>query len=519
MPRAQTVAVLACGALTTTFALGMSASPAYAAGAYAVTSTADSGPGTLRQAMLDATTTAGASTITVSAAVAGGTLALAAPLPTVPAGNSVTLEAGGLTVDGGGSTGGGVRAFTVDYGGQLTLSHITVANARALQDGGAPEGTPDGDDGAAVSAGGTLVVRSSRFVGNQALGKGGAIAVAAKPVGTTPGAMLTVSDTVFDANTASVGGAVSAAFTNLSITGTTFARNAADARSGALFGVGGPPMTVTNSTFVANRVGSGADPGVGSAIGGRAPFALNHVTLSGNGPAAALAMTYELFRATNSIMDASGCDFGGDRIVDGGYNLDPGTSCGLAAPTSRSDTNPLLDPAGLRDNGGPTPTLALQPGSPAVDHGSASGTMTDQRGLPRPVDNGSVPNTADGSDIGAVEDQRVGYQVSPFLAPIPKSSNVAGSTIPVKFRIVDTMGTPIPDAQAQALAAGCQVRVTLSGVTLPSSCATYTASTDTFQLDVKVPKTLTPGVYTITAQVVVGGAVAATASTPVTIRR
>ena len=45
--------------------------------------------------------------------------------------------------------------------------------------------------------------------------------------------------------------------------------------------------------------------------------------------------------------------------------------------------NPLLGP--LRDNGGPTPTQALLPGSPAIDHGDDAGCPTaDQRGVPRP---------------------------------------------------------------------------------------------------------------------------------------
>src|SRR3989304_997819 len=50
-----------------------------------------------------------------------------------------------------------------------------------------------------------------------------------------------------------------------------------------------------------------------------------------------------------------------DSISDGGYNLDDGTSCGFSiANNSPSNTNPLLDPAGLKNNGGSTQTIALQ---------------------------------------------------------------------------------------------------------------------------------------------------------------
>jgi cysteine-rich repeat protein len=58
----------------------------------------------------------------------------------------------------------------------------------------------------------------------------------------------------------------------------------------------------------------------------------------------------------------------------------------------------------LADNGGPTPTHRLLPGSPAIDGGSADGCATfdddpitvDQRGVPRPQ--------GDACDIGAFED-------------------------------------------------------------------------------------------------------------------
>jgi hypothetical protein len=65
--------------------------------------------------------------------------------------------------------------------------------------------------------------------------------------------------------------------------------------------------------------------------------------------------------------------------------------------------DPLLGP--LQDNGGPTQTMALLPGSPAIDGGSSFGLSTDQRGDPRPVDFSGIPNAAggDGADIGAFE--------------------------------------------------------------------------------------------------------------------
>jgi hypothetical protein len=59
----------------------------------------------------------------------------------------------------------------------------------------------------------------------------------------------------------------------------------------------------------------------------------------------------------------------------------------------------------LADNGGPTQTMALSAGSPAIDAGVAAGALFDQRGRPRTFDDPGVANaaTSDGTDIGAFE--------------------------------------------------------------------------------------------------------------------
>jgi Ca2+-binding RTX toxin-like protein len=80
------------------------------------------------------------------------------------------------------------------------------------------------------------------------------------------------------------------------------------------------------------------------------------------------------------IEDPSGADITGGPNI---FNLDPG----------------LLP---LADNGGPTPTHALNVGSPAIDQGLASGA--DQRGAPRPFDLAGVALAGDNNaDIGAYE--------------------------------------------------------------------------------------------------------------------
>lgn len=69
--------------------------------------------------------------------------------------------------------------------------------------------------------------------------------------------------------------------------------------------------------------------------------------------------------------------------------------------------DPKLGP--LADNGGPTLTMALLPGSPAIDAGSAVGApATDQRGVARPQ--------GPGVDIGAFELQQYQQSIPVFMA-------------------------------------------------------------------------------------------------------
>jgi hypothetical protein len=81
-------------------------------------------------------------------------------------------------------------------------------------------------------------------------------------------------------------------------------------------------------------------------------------------------------------------------IQSTGHNLDSDGSCFLTATGDLPKRDPLL--GALTDNGGPTDTQALLPGSPAIDAGSADGCpQHDQRGVARPQ--------GAGCDIGAYE--------------------------------------------------------------------------------------------------------------------
>jgi hypothetical protein len=97
-------------------------------------------------------------------------------------------------------------------------------------------------------------------------------------------------------------------------------------------------------------------------------------------------------------------------ITDAGYNISDDSTCGFAKTGSANNgdgVNPLLSSAGLADNGGPTQTIALQSGSPAIDAIPVA-NCTDQASPPQPITNDQRgflrpdPGAA-ACDIGAYE--------------------------------------------------------------------------------------------------------------------
>jgi CSLREA domain-containing protein len=100
-------------------------------------------------------------------------------------------------------------------------------------------------------------------------------------------------------------------------------------------------------------------------------------------------------------------------------NLDSDSNCFTGSGAIHSATPMLADGA---NNGGPTDTVALLAGSPAIDRGDSSGETIDQRGLPRPFDFPGLANAAggDGTDIGAFElQQACAAQTTPDISCAP----------------------------------------------------------------------------------------------------
>src|SRR5206468_2663488 len=155
------------------------------------------------------------------------------------------------------------------------------------------------------------------------------------------------------------------------------AANAATGRGAGVYNQGS--LAVTNSTFSANSI-TGTAAGQGGAIYNSGTLMISSSTFSGNSVTAT-------------------ADSEGGAVFNAGILTNGSSSGGTGFVASdKRDVNPLL--GALRDNGGPTPTIALLPGSPAIDAGDNTGAPDfDQRGsgFPRIV-NGTI-------DIGAFEAQ------------------------------------------------------------------------------------------------------------------
>lgn len=194
------------------------------------------------------------------------------------------------------------------------------------------------------------------------------------------------------------GGGIWAGFINISISNTTISQNTSDAYGGGAFfntrpwilGTPFPSHSVRHSTITGN---SAAQRGSGVSI----------VSYDNN-----LANTTVAFRSTiiasnetnpdgSPDVDRTGDMFLSASLIGINTHPNPDDQGDNQLGTSESPIDPLLGP--LANNGGPTRTHALLPGSPAIDQGSAVGSGFDQRGAP------FLRIVGPRSDVGALEQQ------------------------------------------------------------------------------------------------------------------
>ncbi len=164
------------------------------------------------------------------------------------------------------------------------------------------------------------------------------------------------------------------------------------------------------------------------------------------------------------------------------------------------------DPAVTCDVASPGPAFVLQGsggivGATVTD--ATSGPLQDEAALADVATVGNKTVLLTGQDLaGNATTVPCAYQVSYRFLGFQnlKSSYKSGSGIAVKFKLANAGGSTISDAAAKALLVPCRVRVTLDGIEQPG-CASYNASTNTFQYTLKTSKSLAVGPHALAVEV------------------
>ena len=298
------------------------------------------------------------------------------------------------------------------------ISDVTITKGNAVGTDLSGSGL-DSDGGGILNTGFLSLVRVA-VTGNKALvGNGGGIFNS----GTS-----SVSDSTISYNSASSsapgngdgnGGGIYDV-QDMTIARCAIFNNTAQADGGGIQELGS--ATLINTTVASNTAG-GAGGGINDGFG--ATIKTYNVTVAGNAAATGGGLANVLpvgqsWELRNTIVANNSAASGPDIFlgsvgapISQGNNLigkKDGSIPGPIATYAGSDflgtigspLNPKLGP--LQNNGGPTVTMALLPGSPAIDNGSNAnllGTMTsDQRGFMVRIINGGISLTV---DIGAYE--------------------------------------------------------------------------------------------------------------------
>jgi predicted outer membrane repeat protein len=339
--------------------------------------------------------------------------------------------------------------------------------------------------GGVYVSGGNAVIGTSTLVNNTGSG-----------VFTFAGG-VTVADSTISKNT---GGGISSVNGAVTIRNSTLSDNAAPGTGGGINNQGS--LTITDSTISGNSARNGGgiynSAGSGSVTIMGCTIAFNSAT--GNGGGIDLETTAQI---RNTVIagnkSAKGPDLFG-TFSSQGHNLiqDPSQTNGSIS-TDLPPGNPMLGT--LQNNGGPTSTLALLPGSPAIDAGdNTSAPPTDQRGLPRIV-NGTI-------DIGAFEVQNSGPAVTQLKLDAPPSVT-AGVPFNVTVSALDA-NSNVVSGYTGTVSFGSSD--TNSGVVLPPDYAFTASDNGTHMFSVTL---FTDGTQMLTVKDKGNGSLTATAAVSV----
>ena len=288
------------------------------------------------------------------------------------------------------------RVFEVGAPGDpsLTLIHITVT------DGTGPDGA-----GIYFAGAGTLTLDHSTVSGNVVTGT----EACGAGIFNNSTASISIMNSTVDGNSCTGDGTDGAGLYKgmggtLTISDSTFSNNSTvDNGGGIRLDMLDGTATILNSTFAGNTAGSkggGIQVKSGTVAIGFSTFsgnAANSITSSTGGGVQADGGSVSVIQsilANSTTNGAPGADC--DKITPGVVTLtnslvENKNDCTGTVPIT---SDPALEP--LEDNGGPTQTMALRSGSPAIDAGNpVSCPDADQRGVKRPQGNDC--------DLGAYE--------------------------------------------------------------------------------------------------------------------
>jgi hypothetical protein len=292
-----------------------------------------------------------------------------------------------------------VRGGGVYNVGTLTISNSVVTLNAAFH-------------GGAIYNGGTATIRNTIVTSNGTDGTHQASCGAIE----NRGAMTITNSTLAGNSNAPTnytwGGAICNYSGVMTINGSTLSGNTSN---GVNYGGGGAiynqtTLAINNSTFFGNTA-SGGGYGGGAIYNSGGTVKIASSTFSGNTTAAQQGGGITNAGGTVTLQDTiiANSSTGGNcagTMTSNGYNLSSDSTCSFSASGDRNNINPRLGP--LQNNGGPTQTMALPSGSPAIDAGNPTGCKgtsgqlltTDQRGKPR-----YDPEDTRGCDMGAYERQ------------------------------------------------------------------------------------------------------------------
>jgi len=391
-------------------------------------------------------------------------------------GNSA-FAGGGIENDGIATiTGGSIANNTASvFGGGIDNSGTLTVNTATIQ--GNSVGV--NGSGGGIDNSGSLTVAGSTIANNSASQSGGSVASGGGIY--SDGSLATILDTTLSGNSAPSGGGVYVASGVVTVANSTLSGNSAVRDGGGIYIQTGT-LTAVNCTIAYNSLDGGGGGG----------------GLDVSGGTATLDNTIVATNTAGTGAGATANDIAGTVSSSSAFNMiGTGGSGGLTTGAPNDNLVGVANPdlGTLANNGGPTQTIALLTGSPAINAGSiglafvgGQSLTTDQRGT-------GFARTVNGTiDIGAFEIQTVTNNPVPALSAILPNLIGVGYASPITLTVTGSgfISQSVVDWTSTALAT---TYVSSSELTATIPASDF-AATGSFPITVVNP---TPGGGTSTA--------------------